>query len=235
VVSSALKASPVSIAPRRVGTPIPDCPISDTADCPEILSFCGALRSSAANRELGAAVMLSSALRGEGKTMVGVAVAVALRKTFAVSVLYIDASLDGDVIARWPAGSHLSWDQIERSPPAKLSRASGPELKILSLPADRLDMLFSAGAGETPLPLETRIRERFDMILIDSPSVSEAPLVTSMGRFIDGVILVVEAERTRWPVVQNAKEEFERRDATVLGVFLNRRRRYIPSAVYKLL
>jgi hypothetical protein len=55
-------------------------------------------------------------------------------------------------------------------------------------------MLFSAGAGETPLPLETRIRERFDMILIDSPSVSEAPLVTSVGRFIDGVILVVEAE-----------------------------------------
>jgi hypothetical protein len=98
------------------GTPIPDCPISDTADCPKILSFCGALRSSAANRELGAAVMLSSAL-GEGKTMVGVAVAVALRQTFALSVLYIDASLDGDVIARWPAGSHLSWDQIDAARP----------------------------------------------------------------------------------------------------------------------
>jgi len=235
VVSSALKASPVASPPLRMAAPIPDCPVSDTADCPEILSFCGALRSAASSRELGAAVMFSSALRGEGKTMVGVAAAVALRKTFALSVLYIDASDDGNVISRWPPGSHLTWAQLEDSPPAKVFRAAGPELKILSLPADRLDMLFEAGAGQAPLRLEAAVRQRFDIILIDAPSISELPLVSSVGRFIDGVVLVVEAERTRWPVVQHAKEDFERRDATVLGVFLNRRRRYIPSAVYKLL
>ena len=212
MVRPALKASLVSTPPNRVAAAVPDCPVSDTADCPEILAFCGALRSSAASHEYGAAIMFSSALRGEGKTMVGVAAAVALRKTFARSVLYIDASDDGNVISRWPPGSHLTWAQVEDSPPAKTFRAAGPELKILSLPADRLDMLFEAGTGQVPLRLEAAVRQRFD-----------------------GVVLIVEAERTRWPVVQHAKEEFERRDATVLGVFLNRRRRYIPSAVYKLL
>ena len=232
---SALRELPASAPPNRFRAELVDCPVCDTADCPEILSFCGALRSVTGPQRLGASLMLSSAVRGEGKTTVGVAAAVALRKTFGMSVLYIDASDDGDVIMRWPPGSHLTWAHVEDYARSTVDRRNEPELKILSLPADRLDMMFGGDSGAQMASIEARIRQRFDIILIDAPSVIELPLVTSVGRFVDGVVLVVEAERTRWPVVQHAKEEFERRESTVLGVFLNRRRRYIPTAVYKLL
>jgi protein-tyrosine kinase len=49
------------------------------------------------------------------------------------------------------------------------------------------------------------------------------------------VILVVEAERTRWPVAKNAIQEFENSGAKVLGVFLNKRQFYIPPRIYRYL
>jgi hypothetical protein len=41
------------------------------------------------------------------------------------------------------------------------------------------------------------------------------------------------AERTRWPVALNAKQEFEESSARVSGVFLNKRRSYIPPCIYR--
>lgn len=77
-----------------------------------------------------------------------------------------------------------------------------------------------------------RLREQFDTILVDSSPVLRPGAMAVAGK-ADGVVLVLEAERTRWPVALSAKATIERSGGTVLGVVLNKRRYPIPDAVYR--
>ncbi|MFZ0944113.1 MAG: hypothetical protein WB930_11840 [Syntrophobacteraceae bacterium] len=52
---------------------------------------------------------------------------------------------------------------------------------------------------------------------------------------MDGVVLVVEAESTRWEVAGRAKEDLLQADSKLLGVILNRRKMHIPDWLYRTL
>ena len=52
---------------------------------------------------------------------------------------------------------------------------------------------------------------------------------------VDGVILVVEAEKTRWQVALSAKEKIIKSGGTILGTVFNKRKYYIPEYIYKYL
>jgi Mrp family chromosome partitioning ATPase len=81
--------------------------------------------------------------------------------------------------------------------------------------------------------LKSVLSATFDYVLIDAPAVADMSWAPAIGAMADGVILVVQAERTRWPVALNSRKEFEGSGAKVMGVFLNRRRYYIPSRIYR--
>jgi protein-tyrosine kinase len=77
--------------------------------------------------------------------------------------------------------------------------------------------------------------ERFDYVILDSPPAlifSEFRVLCSKA---DGVILVVNSEKTRRQVAVKAKKELEEAGANLLGVVLNKRRYYIPNWVYRML
>lgn len=76
---------------------------------------------------------------------------------------------------------------------------------------------------------------RFDLILIDSPPAAAWPDGIELGRLADGLVLVVEAERARWPVSDFLKERCLQGGVNVLGVVMNKRRYYIPRLLYRLL
>jgi protein-tyrosine kinase len=77
------------------------------------------------------------------------------------------------------------------------------------------------------------LRERFDMILIDSPPATASPDAFAMFKKVDGVVMIVEADKTRWPVVQSVKEKIAQHGGRVLGIVLNKRRYHIPEFLYK--
>ena len=54
-----------------------------------------------------------------------------------------------------------------------------------------------------------------------------------MFRKVDGVVIVVEADKTRWPVVQSVREKIVQHGGRLLGMVLNKRRYYIPEFIYK--
>jgi Mrp family chromosome partitioning ATPase len=56
-----------------------------------------------------------------------------------------------------------------------------------------------------------------------------------IAALMDGVVLVVEAEKTRWEVANKVREALVQADANVLGVILNKRRFHIPEWLYKTL
>ncbi len=78
-----------------------------------------------------------------------------------------------------------------------------------------------------------KLKQQFDLILIDSPPVNSSPDGMAIARKVDGIVLVVEAETTRWPVVESVKDRIIKVGGNILGVILNKQQYYIPSFIYK--
>ena len=78
-----------------------------------------------------------------------------------------------------------------------------------------------------------KLRQRFDLILVDSPPATTSTDGLTMSSKVDGIVLVVEAEKTRWPVAENVKERITKSGGKILGIVLNKRRFYIPEFIYK--
>jgi protein-tyrosine kinase len=78
-----------------------------------------------------------------------------------------------------------------------------------------------------------KLRQRFDLILIDSPPATTSTDGLTISSKADGVVLVVEAEKTRWPVAEIARDRIKRSGGNILGIVLNKRRFHIPDFIYK--
>ena len=82
----------------------------------------------------------------------------------------------------------------------------------------------------------TSFREKlhqFDLVIIDSPSAAVSPDGLSIASMVDGVVLVLEAEKTRWPMANSIKEKIIRNGGKILGIVFNKRRHHIPGFIYK--
>jgi Mrp family chromosome partitioning ATPase len=80
--------------------------------------------------------------------------------------------------------------------------------------------------------LFNELKQAFDLIVIDSSPATTSPDSVAMTRFADGVILVLEAEKTRWQVVESVKNRIIKNGGNILGVIFNKRRFYIPESIY---
>lgn len=78
-----------------------------------------------------------------------------------------------------------------------------------------------------------KLRQRFDFILVDSPPATSTPDGLSFSPKVDGVVLVLEAEKTRWPVAESVKAKIVQNGGRILGIVFNKRRYYIPEFIYK--
>jgi len=77
------------------------------------------------------------------------------------------------------------------------------------------------------------LRDQFDFILVEAPPALESALAYAMGSICDGVVMLVEAEKTRWQVAESVAENLRKNGGNVLGVVLNKRRYHVPGFIYK--
>jgi polysaccharide biosynthesis transport protein len=66
-----------------------------------------------------------------------------------------------------------------------------------------------------------RLRQEFDMVLIDTPPMLQMPDARVLGRLADGVILVVRSNQTMRDAALAAKDRFEGDGTRVIGTVLN--------------
>lgn len=66
------------------------------------------------------------------------------------------------------------------------------------------------------------IKASYDYVIIDSPSLGEVSDGIVIGKFCDGVLLVVEPEIVPQKKLVSVKEELERSGCKILGVVLNK-------------
>lgn len=91
-----------------------------------------------------------------------------------------------------------------------------------------IDYAKSGGFWET-------FKNRFDLIIVDSPPATKFPDGPAIVSRVDGVVLVVEAEKTRWQVALSVKEKVLNSGGNIIGMVFNKRRLYIPEAIYRYL
>jgi Mrp family chromosome partitioning ATPase len=77
------------------------------------------------------------------------------------------------------------------------------------------------------------LRDRFDYVLIDAPSLGSSADAVLLGKMADGVILVVEANSTRKQRARIAKAAFDEAQVPLLGAILTNRTFPIPESIYR--
>jgi capsular exopolysaccharide synthesis family protein len=109
---------------------------------------------------------------------------------------------------------------------------------------DKLDLLCAGQAttSSATQSFESKVftemlnywKNEYGFIIFDTPPLGEENHAVTLGKIVDGAILVVEAERVRWEVAQRAKERLTK-SGTIIGGVLNKRRFYVPNWLYKTL
>lgn len=77
------------------------------------------------------------------------------------------------------------------------------------------------------------LRERFELILFDTAPLTACADALAIAKHVDGVIMVLEADKTRLPAAENIRDQLRESGANVLGTIFNKRRYHIPEAIYR--
>jgi protein-tyrosine kinase len=82
-------------------------------------------------------------------------------------------------------------------------------------------------------PLLDELGSRYRFVVIDGDAVYSAADTLVISTQVDGVIMVVRAEDTRWEVGQAAVQRLTQAGAKLVGSVFNRRKYYMPKWLYK--
>jgi len=173
-------------------------------------------------------VMLLAPQGGEGTSTVAAQFALALASDSRLRVLLVDAHVRRP--AYGPHGAPLArrGHGAEREGP---DGAPVRGLSLMPLPEGRgAESRLSSGALRDALDA---VGAGFDWIVIDGPPALESPDAAPLGAVADGIVVVVQAGRTKRPVLARSVDLLRRAGGRVLGTVLNRRRLEIPGFIYR--
>jgi protein-tyrosine kinase len=184
-------------------------------------------------------VLFVGATSGSGASTAAANYAAMLAQDPAARVLLIDANLRTEE-RREPVPS----DMNDRAAGVNLARLlAGPTAPVYPVPGpSNLYVLPSGTKCSMPLSLFQSaafddflksVRQRFQYVVVDAPPLQGFPESLVLSRKADGVILVVESEKTRKRTALWAKRQIEAAGGKLLGVVLNKRKYNIPDWLYK--
>lgn len=179
-------------------------------------------------------IAITGTRHGEGATRVAVGLARALAGEGETRVLLVEANL------RTP--SFAQQLPIGRGPGlAEFLAGDATAASLVTPVPDWSISVISAGARPAVIDCEAvagavaQVMEQFDFVIIDLPPVNRYADAAILAPKVDGVILVVEADRTPVVDAESAKKSLDRVGARIFGVVLNRRRSYVPATLQALL
>ncbi len=189
----------------------------------EIVGLLSAVRAAQPNKRCCAIGVLST-LPGEGVSSVAQSLAAVAAKSPRVKVLL--CKVPEDPYNRGPSAPFIFMETVAGVP--------GDRLVVGNLGGYPLAQAVSSHSGAEQSIMRS-LTSQFDLVIVDLPPVSEGMLAPSLARGLDGVVLVVEAERTRAHALRAARKSIEACGGKIIGVVLNKRRYHIPEFIYRLL
>ncbi|MDQ0062618.1 CpsD/CapB family tyrosine-protein kinase [Paenibacillus harenae] len=168
-------------------------------------------------------IMVTSSQPGEGKSITCANMAVSFAQANK-RVLVIDADL------RKPAQHHIFAISNHKGLTSALLQRLEPQDVIQHTSTDNLSVIAAGPAPPNPSEvlssehmgaLLDKLRETYDVIIIDTPSimsVTDAQIVATQS---DGVVLVIDSGKVKKEVAIKAKASLEHVQANLIGVVLN--------------
>lgn len=185
------------------------------------------------------AITITSSTHSEGKTITAINLAILMAHDLNKrKILLVDADLRRSRITRYLGVnaqiglSDLIIDGLKIDD--ALINIGIDNLTVLSagkVPHNPAELLGSAKLRN----LITLLKERFDYVIFDSPpivSVTDAGLI---GAQTDGVIMVIQANRTQKGVVKHSESLLKQAKAKLLGYILTNIQYHIPAYIYRYL
>jgi Mrp family chromosome partitioning ATPase len=78
-----------------------------------------------------------------------------------------------------------------------------------------------------------RFRSVFDLIVIDVPASNVSDLGPALAKHVDSVVVVVESDKTRAPLIKTLLNVVTGNGGRIAGVVLNKRVQRIPARLYR--
>jgi len=183
-------------------------------------------------------ILFIGAREGEGTSTVVREFARVAAKRLGKSVFLLDA--EGQNPKEQHVFLHITpdsgWEEVTRDGAVVETIANPERSDLQALPVTRAVTLGPLNYYSPDIrDYWESLKERYDLILIDGLPASVSPDGIEISRRVDGVVLVVEAEKTRWPVVESLKERILSVGGAILGIVFNKRRFHIPDAIYRFL
>ncbi|MFC1658421.1 CpsD/CapB family tyrosine-protein kinase [Candidatus Omnitrophota bacterium] len=176
--------------------------------------------------------LVSSAFHSEGKTVTSVNLAVALAQDLDKKVLLIDCDLRrGNVHKLLNLDSSPGLSDI-------LADCAAPEVVLRTSRINNLTVITRGKIPFTPSELLSsrmmrrlleELKSRFDYIIIDSTPVIPLTDAGILGAQCDGVIFVVQAQKTQEQAVARAQELLEHAHAKISGFVLTQTDYFVPG------
>jgi Mrp family chromosome partitioning ATPase len=115
--------------------------------------------------------------------------------------------------------------------------ASVVQTNLYRLPPDGEEPGEQPSAVNSPRQLTDLIRRLREsdcaFVVVDLPPISETSLTLRIARLLDGLILVVPAEKVTPEAAHRARTLLSESRANVIGTVLNDRREYVPTWLHQ--
>lgn len=109
-------------------------------------------------------------------------------------------------------------------------RNTGLHVATLALRPTTKPFIFASQRADHVLG---QVRQRFDLVVVDAPAPTGSPDVLALASKVDGVVLVIQADQTRFHQAKQTKELIETNGGKLIGLVFNKRRFFIPDWIYK--
>ncbi len=173
----------------------------------------------------GRSILVTSPTPGEGKSSTAINLAIAMAQNGYRTIL-VDADMRKPTlheVFRFPRGIGLT-NQFRSLDP-------GENIPLWETEINNLQLLTAGELPPNPSELlgsqrmdiiVSSLKDKADMIIIDSPPAAFIADATVLSKRVDGVVIVVSAGKTRRDVARRAVFNLQQSGANILGVVLNR-------------
>jgi polysaccharide biosynthesis transport protein len=171
----------------------------------------------------GRCVMITSATGGEGKTTLSAHLAARCANS-GTATLLIDADMRRASLGRLldvPTGPGLV---------DVLGGDIDLDEALITVQAGGFHFLSAGSAGKDPSrvlkstrfsELITRLRQTYDLVIIDTPPILPVADALIMGRWVDGAVMAARFDASRLPLVERANRQLALAGIPILGVVVN--------------
>lgn len=189
--------------------------------------------------EAGLSLCVTSCRQEEGVSTIVFNMAIALSRCTDRRILVVDANTRRPQLHSWfgiPPGApglidvlagKASFDEV-------LNKDEKNEFSFIPAGMDAAHpiVLFE---GKSLDGFLSQVRQQFDIVIFDSPALMNGPETCVLARKLDSLIMVIEAEKTRWEVSAYHKQQLVDAGVHLSGAILNKKKMFIPKLFYRLM